>query len=176
MTPRLMRFVATFARNARRTFSVLTCTISRQIIIVQMKRPETRGDGKKNRNEIRGGDMKGRESSTPGRPNKILFFSNEKERKLCKKRKRKRARGGEGGWCLTFFKGIINSLSALVHLHSFFFLFNRHPDLATISPFYFVYCYITASHYGIEKGIGPGDRSWYVVVSIKNYFLITHVF
>ena len=44
------------------------------------------------------------------------FFSNEKERKLCKKRKRKRrrGRGGEGGWCLTFFKGIINPLNALV--------------------------------------------------------------
>ena len=28
----------------------------------------------------------------------------------------RRGRGGEGGWCLTFFKGIINSLSALVSL------------------------------------------------------------
>ena len=42
---------------------------------------------------------------------KILFFSNEKERKLYKRRKRE----GEGGWCLTFFKGIINSLTALVN-------------------------------------------------------------
>ena len=40
-----------------------------------------------------------------------LFFSKEKERKYCKKRKRRRGRRGEGGWCLTFFKGIINSLT-----------------------------------------------------------------
>ena len=33
-------------------------------------------------NEIRGGDMEGRGSSRPGRPGKILFFSDEKERKL----------------------------------------------------------------------------------------------
>ena len=40
-----------------------------------------------------------------------FFFPNEKERTLCKKK-----RGGmkEGRKCLTFFKSIINSLSALV--------------------------------------------------------------
>ena len=42
-----------------------------------------------------------------------FFFPNEKERKLCKK-KRRRGERGEGGGGLTFFKGIINSLSALV--------------------------------------------------------------
>ena len=53
-----------------------------------------------NRNEIRGGDMEGGGSCIPGRPDKILlFFSYEKERKLCTKRKikRRRERGGEGG-------------------------------------------------------------------------------
>ena len=35
-----------------------------------------------------------------------FFFPIQKERKLCKKKR--------GGKCLTFFKGIINSLSALV--------------------------------------------------------------
>ena len=49
-----------------------------------------------------------------------FFFPNEKERKLCKK-KRRRGERGEGGECLTFFKGIINSLSALV--------FNSNPPL-----------------------------------------------
>ena len=49
-----------------------------------------------------------------------FFFPNEKERKLCKKKRRRgereegRKRGGKRGECLTFFKGIINSLSALV--------------------------------------------------------------
>ena len=42
-----------------------------------------------------------------------FFFPNEKERKLCKK-KRRRGERGEGGRCLTFFKGIINSLRTLV--------------------------------------------------------------
>ena len=55
------------------------------------------------------------------RQSKTSFFYaiNEKERKLCKKKRRrgKRGRGswrGEGRGCLTFFKGIINSMSALV--------------------------------------------------------------
>ena len=48
-----------------------------------------------------------------------FFFPNEKERKLCKKNRRRGERGGgEGGKCLTFFKGIINSLSALVIIYN----------------------------------------------------------
>ena len=46
-----------------------------------------------------------------------FFLPNEKERKLCKKKRRRGERGGGSGGgleCLTFFKGIINSLSALV--------------------------------------------------------------
>ena len=80
---------------------------------------------KDSRNEIKGGDMDGRGGSTAIRPGIFLFFSNEKERKLCKKRtrKRRRGRGVEGGWCLTFFKGIINSLSALVIILFFVLLF-----------------------------------------------------
>ena len=42
----------------------------------------------------------------------ISFFPYEKERKLCKKKRRRGERGG-GGECLTFFKGVINSLSAV---------------------------------------------------------------
>ena len=61
-----------------------------------------------------------------------FFFPHEKERKLCKKKRRgERGEGGGGGRggggggggvkCLTFFKGIINSLSALVlHINSLF--------------------------------------------------------
>ena len=46
-----------------------------------------------------------------------IFFPNKKERKLCKK-KRRRGKGwwGGGGRCLTFFKGIISSLSALLKI------------------------------------------------------------
>ena len=45
-----------------------------------------------------------------------FFFPNEKERKLCKKKRRVEKERGRGGAarCLTFFKCIINSLSALV--------------------------------------------------------------
>ena len=45
-----------------------------------------------------------------------FFFPYEKERKLCNKKEEGRKWGG-GGECLTFFKGIINSLSALVRIH-----------------------------------------------------------
>ena len=79
MTPRLMRFVATFPENARRTFSVIARTNSSLIVIVQLKR----GGEKKNRNEIRGGDMEGRGSSTPGRPDKIIFFFQTKRKESC---------------------------------------------------------------------------------------------
>ena len=44
-----------------------------------------------------------------------FFFPNEKERKLCRK-KRRRGERGEGGKCGTFFKGNINSLSALLQI------------------------------------------------------------
>ena len=44
-----------------------------------------------------------------------FFFPNEKERKLFKKKRRRGERREGGGFkCLTFFKGIINSLSAPV--------------------------------------------------------------
>ena len=39
------------------------------------------------------------------------FFFLMKGKESCVRRGRER--GGEGGWCLTFFKGIINSLSSL---------------------------------------------------------------
>ena len=45
------------------------------------------------------------------------FTCNEKERRFARKRGggEKEMGGGEGGrWCLAFFKGITNSLSALV--------------------------------------------------------------
>ena len=49
------------------------------------------------------------------RHGKILsFFPNEKERKLCKKKKRRGK--GKGGGYLTLFKGIINSLSSLIFI------------------------------------------------------------
>ena len=56
-----------------------------------------------------------------------FFFPNEKERKFCKKERRRGERGAGGVWrvevCLSFFKGIINSLSALVlnKVHSHYY-------------------------------------------------------
>ena len=63
------------------------------------------------RNGIRGGKMEGRGSSRPVRPGKILFLL-MKRKESCARAGR--GRGGESEWCFTFFKGIINSLSALV--------------------------------------------------------------
>ena len=67
------------------------------------------------------------------RQGKILsFFPNDKERNLCKKKRRvgekgenegrKRGERGEkeGGMCLTFFKGIINSECSCSFINSMF--------------------------------------------------------
>ena len=101
------------------------------IITEKMKRPtrNERGGGRKNRNEIRECDMEGKGRAHREDQTKFFFFSNEMEKKLCEKRKRKRrrGRGAEGGWCLTFFKGILNSLSALV-LDIISRLTHRLPD------------------------------------------------
>ena len=77
------------------------------------KRNARKGKGRWNIdwNEIRGGDMEGRGSSWLGRPGKIHFFHMERKESCVRRGK---GGDGEGGWCLTFFNGVINSLSALV--------------------------------------------------------------
>ena len=114
--------MATFTWNARRE---LTVKNSRQKQRAHRKRTESRRKVKNGKGERIGDELdpwKGVDSNArcdKTRQN-CFFFPNEKERKLCKKKRRRGERdergGGGGGKCLTFFKGIINSLSALVNL------------------------------------------------------------
>ena len=99
MMPRgLGMFVATY------TFTVTACTNSRQIIVAHRKRTERRGKVK-NGNEIRGGGLLRdgavdsnllQDAIRPG----TFFFSNEKERKLFRKRWRRRRERWGGRWWL----------------------------------------------------------------------------
>ena len=85
--------MATFTGNARCTFSVIARTNSRQIKIVQMKRPETRGEGRGKRTGFslegviwRGEGAVHREDQTK------LFFFLIKRKESCVRR----GRGREG--------------------------------------------------------------------------------
>ena len=99
---------------------MLTVQKSRQMLRAHRKRTEMRRKVKNGKGErIRGVNWKGVYSNArcdKTRQNSV-FFLTEKERKLVQEKEeegRKTGGGRGGGGCLAFFKGIINSLSALV--------------------------------------------------------------
>ena len=73
---------------------------------------------KNGKGERIGGQLEYTPMQNATRQGKILSFFLLKRKESCCKKKRRRGERregeGEGGKCLTFFKGIINSLSALV--------------------------------------------------------------
>ena len=112
--PHYVRLTLTW--NVGRAFTV-ACKNSCQIILAQRKRTDRRGDVK-NGKRMRGKGVNSKGGSCrfqfTARCDKTrrntFFFPTEKERK-CARRRGGEERGGRG---LTFFKGIINSRTALV--------------------------------------------------------------